>query len=150
MMISWIHLEWHCHSIGWAINTMTIYHDRNRRGREPADTPISVSNEWTQDPRREYVCSYCNRTMIKLQDRNSANISYFCNVCNIQTNAEATDNLRTRSRLQMPEGVNTNPYASTKFPEYTVNKQPQEIRGTFKTLQNRGMKIKNYKDEVKG
>ncbi len=70
-------------------------------------------------------------------------------MCNIQTNAEETDNLRTRSRLQMPEGVNTTPYVSTNFPEYTVNKQPQEIRGSFKTLQNRGMKIKTYKDNVK-
>ena len=37
-------------------------------------------------------------------------------MCNIQTNAEETDNLRTRSRLQMPEGVNTTPYVSTNFP----------------------------------
>ena len=80
---------------------------------------------------------------------NSANFSYFCRTCNVTTNAEDTDNIRTRSRLQMPEGVNTNPLASTKFP-YTVNKQLQEIRGIFKTLQNKGMRIRNYRDEVKG
>jgi hypothetical protein len=128
---------------------MTIYHDKNRRGREPADTPISVGSEWTQNPRREYVCSYCNRTMIKLQDNNSANISYFCNVCNIQTNAEETDNLRTRSRLQMPEGVNTTPYASTNFPEPSDSRSPPPVRGSFAELQRRGMKIKTYKDTVK-
>jgi hypothetical protein len=147
-MTYWIRLEWHCPSIGWVIDyTMTVYGDRNRR--VPADTPIVAGTEWTQDPRREYVCSYCNRVMVKLQDRNSANISYFCNNCNIQTNADATDNLRTRSRLQMPEGVNTTPYASTKFHEPTVGRTPPPIRGTFAELQRRGMKIKNYKDEVK-
>jgi hypothetical protein len=128
---------------------MTIYHDKNRRGSEPADTPIVASYN-NNNESKEYVCSYCNRTMIKLQDRNSANISYFCNACNIQTNVEETDNLRTRSRLQMPEGVNTNPYASTKFPEPTVGKSPPPVRGSFAELQRRGIKITNYKDEVKG
>lgn len=127
---------------------MTVYGDRNRRERVPADTPIVAS--YNNNERKEYVCSECSRTMIRLQDMNSANFSYFCRTCNVTTNAEDTDNIRTRSRLQMPEGVNTNPYVSTAFPEYTVNKKPQEIRGTFKTLQNRGMRIKNYKDEVKG
>jgi hypothetical protein len=125
---------------------MTVYGDKNKRGREPADVPISVGSEWTQDPRREYVCSYCNRTMVKLQDRNSANISYFCNMCNIQTNAEETDNLRTRSRLQMPEGVNTTPYASTKFTEPDLRKKKVEIKGGLAELQKRGIRITSYKE----
>jgi hypothetical protein len=106
---------------------MTRYSDNNRRYKPREDTPIVASYNNTNE-RREYVCSYCNRTMIKLQDRNSANISYFCNACNIQTNAEETDNLRTRSRLQMPEGVNTTPYASTKFPEPTLDKKKTTIK----------------------
>jgi predicted RNA-binding Zn-ribbon protein involved in translation (DUF1610 family) len=126
---------------------MTIYHDKNRRGREPADTPIVAS--YNNNTSNEYVCPECNRTMIKLQDRNSANISYFCNACNIQTNAEETDNLRTRSRLQMPEGVNTTPYTSNKFPDYSVGKTPPPVRGNFAELQRWGIKIKNYKDTVK-
>jgi hypothetical protein len=88
--------------------------------------------------------------MSKLQDRNSANISYFCSACNVETNPEETDNLRTRSRLQIPEGVNTTPYVSTKFTEPTVGKSPPPVRGTFAELQRRGAKITNYKDEVKG
>jgi hypothetical protein len=142
MMTYWIRLEWHCHSTGWAINTMTVYGDKNRRGRVPADTPIVAGTEWTQDPRREYVCSYCNRTMTKLQDRNSANISYFCSACNVETNAEEIDNLRTRSRLQMPEGpVNTTPYVSTKFTEPTVGRKNKELTGSFKVLRDKGMKF---------
>jgi hypothetical protein len=129
---------------------MTVYGDKNRRGRVPSDTPIVAGTEWTQDPRREYVCSYCNRTMIKLQDRNSANISYFCNVCNIQTNADATDNLRTRSRLQMPEGVNTTPYASTKFPEPTLDKKKTTIKGGLAELVRKGsIRVTSY-TESKG
>src|SRR5687768_3807287 len=127
---------------------MTRYSDNNRRYKPREDTPIVAS--YNTNEHNEYVCSYCNRTMIKIQDRNSANISYFCSACNIQTNAEETDNLRTRSRLQMPEGVNTTPYVSTKFPDYSVGKSPPPVRGTFAELQRRGIKIKNYKDEVKG
>jgi DNA-directed RNA polymerase subunit RPC12/RpoP len=144
MMTYWIRLEWHCHSTGWAINTMTVYGDKNRRGRVPADTPIVAGTEWTQDPRREYVCSYCNRTMTKLQDRNSANISYFCSACNVETNAEEIDNLRTRSRLQMPEGpVNTTPYAAFP-PEPELKRKKVTIKGGLAELQKRGIKIKNY------
>jgi hypothetical protein len=124
---------------------MTRYYD-NKRIAAPADTPITAGTEWTQDPRREYVCSYCNRTMTKLQDRNSANISYFCNMCNVQTNAEETDNLRTRSRLQMPEGGNTTPYVSTNFKEPTIGREPVTPKGSFAALQQRGIKIKNYNE----
>jgi hypothetical protein len=127
---------------------MTIYHDRNRRGREPNDTPVSIGDEWNRDPRREYVCSYCNRTMIKLQDRNSANISFFCSMCNIQTNEEETDNLRTRSRLQMPEGVNTTPYIA-HTPEPGLKRKKVEVKGGLAELQKRGIRIKNY-TESKG
>jgi hypothetical protein len=125
---------------------MTRYYNEHHRGRESADTPIVAGTEWTQDPKREYVCSYCNRTMIKLQDMNSANFSYFCRTCNVTTNAEETDNLRTRSRLQMPEGVNTNPLASTNFKEPTVGRNPVEPKGAFAALRARGIRIKNYNE----
>jgi hypothetical protein len=125
---------------------MTRYYNERHKGREPADTPISVGSEWAQDPKREYVSSYCNRIMIKLQDMNSANFSYLCRECNVTTNAEDTDNLRTRSRLQMPEGVNTTPYVSTNFLEPSVNKKPVEPKGSFAALRARGIRIKNYNE----
>ena len=49
----------------------------------------------------------------------------------------------------MPEGVNTTPYVSTKFPEYSVSKKLVEPKGSFAALRARGIKITNYKDEVK-
>jgi len=93
--------------------------------------------------------SFCNRTMQRLWDSSRENPSWFCSACQIETRSEETDNLRTRSRLQMPEGVNATPYASTNFVEPTVGKTPPPIRGTFAALQRRGIKIKNYKDSVK-
>ena len=83
-------------------------------------------------------------------DSSKLNPSWYCSFCNTETHSEEVDNLRTRSRLQMPDGVNSNPLASTKFPEYSVSKPPTEIRGSFKTLQSKGMRIRNYKDSVKG
>ena len=87
--------------------------------------------------------------MHRLTDRSGLSPSWYCSFCNSETHSEETDNLRTRSRLQMPEGVNTVPYSSTKFPEVTVGKTPPPVRGSFKTLQDRGMRIRNYKDSVK-
>lgn len=128
---------------------MTKYYEDHNRGRKQDDTPISVRNYQNTYEDRTLICSYCNRTMQRLFDASKLNPSWYCSFCNTETSSEEADNLRTRSRLQMPEGVNTTPYVSTNFVEPTVGKTPPPVRGTFAALQRRGIKIKNYKDSVK-
>jgi hypothetical protein len=52
--------------------------------------------------------------------------------------------LRSKSRLTVPEGPPDKPLASTKFTEPTVGKQPPEIKGGLAALKAKGLKITNY------
>jgi hypothetical protein len=128
---------------------MTKYYQDRHKFDKNSDTPISVRDYQNTYEDRTLICSFCNRTMQRLWDPSRENPSWFCSACQIETSSEEADNLRTRSRLQMPEGVNTTPYASTKFPDISVGKKPIEPRGTFAALQRRGIKITNYEDTVK-
>jgi hypothetical protein len=125
---------------------MTIYHDKNRRGREPNDTPIVAS--YNTNEHKDFYCKWCSRLMTRLIDSSRQNISWFCSACNIETNPEI-DSLRSKSRLEVPEGVNQNPYASTKFLEPDLRKKKTEIKGGLAELQKRGIKITSY-TESKG
>jgi hypothetical protein len=52
-------------------------------------------------------------------------------------------------KLEVPTGVNQNPYASTKFPEPDLKKKKTEIKGGLAELQKRGIRITSY-TESKG
>jgi hypothetical protein len=54
--------------------------------------------------------------------------------------------LRAESDIYAPSGVNTTPYASTKFKEPTLGRKKTEVRGGLAELQRRGMKIISYSE----
>jgi hypothetical protein len=116
---------------------MTIYHDRNRRGREPNDTPIVAS--YNNNEHKDFYCKWCSRLMTRLIDSSKQNILWYCSACNIETNPDI-DSLRSKSRLEVP-GVNQVPLASTKFKEPSVGRQKKELTGTFKILRDKGMRF---------
>jgi hypothetical protein len=128
---------------------MTKYYSEKHRFDNNYDTPIAVRDYTNTSSDHTYYCSWCQRQLIKLHGRSGENVSYYCNFCSIETNPEEKE-LRSKSRIEPHEGTNKIPLASTKFPECSVGKTPPPIRGTFAELQRRGIKIKNYKDEVKG
>ena len=84
----------------------------------------------------------------KLIQRNGLSPSWYCNRCHVEYDPEAE--LRSKSKISMSEGPPDTPLASTNFKEPTVGRSPPPEPSTFAELQRRGMKIKNYKDEVKG
>jgi hypothetical protein len=67
------------------------------------------------------------------------------NHCSIEVIPSLTE-VRSKSKLTTPEGPIEQPSISY-LPEYTIGQQPVEPKGTFKMLRDRGMKIKNYKEE---
>jgi hypothetical protein len=127
---------------------LTKYLNDKHRGRPNADTPIVAGDEWYGESRPPFICDHCHTILSKLIQRNGLSPSWYCNRCNVEYDPEAE--LRSKSKISMSEGPTTTPLASTKFPEPTVGRSPPPVRGTFAELQRRGMKIKNYKDEVKG
>jgi hypothetical protein len=126
---------------------MTIYHDKNRRGRKDDDVPIVAS--YNTNEHKEFYCKFCSRIMQRLWDSSHQNPTLYCSFCQIETNPEI-DSLRSKNKLEVPEGVNQNPYASTKFPEPDLRKKKTEIKGGLAELQKRSsIKITSY-TESKG
>jgi hypothetical protein len=129
---------------------MTKYtEDKNPWNKnKPAETEIPITlgeEEWYAESRPPYICDFCYRTLIKLQDRSGLNTSWFCNSCNMEYDPESETELRSKTSLTMSEGPVTNPSVSYT-PERTLKRRNTEPKGTFKKLQERGIKITNYSE----
>jgi hypothetical protein len=129
-----------------ASNKMTKYYsDKNRFNMNDPGTPISVGTGWTKPDRPTYVCPYCSRTLQRLTDSKGSSPSWYCSFCSIESKPEDTT-LRSQSSIVPQKGEEQNPLASTKFKEPTVGREPIDIKGGMKTLQQKGIKIKYYKE----
>jgi hypothetical protein len=119
---------------------MTKSSERNHWSK-PADTPISLPNYEYEN--RLFYCNNCGRNLQKLIDSGGENISYYCNTCSTET--FPTEQIRSRSRLQTPDGPIEEPAVSL-LPELGLKLKNKEVKGTFKKLQERGIKITDYRE----
>jgi hypothetical protein len=125
---------------------MTKYTDRNYRIGIQKDSPIVAGEEeirQVENRGREYICSTCRRTLVKLVDYSGENISYFCNFCSPET--LPTTELRSKSKISTPTGMITEPAVSL-VPEVGIKRKKKEVKGGLKTLQDRGINITHYKE----
>jgi transposase-like protein len=108
---------------------------------------VTIGDEWTGEDRPSFICSYCNRTLTKLTDRNNQNESWYCNSCGIDFQPE-TENIRRETKLSVPDR-NTETLAATTpgIPDISIHHTP-EPKGAFKALQQKGIKIKDYKEVI--
>jgi hypothetical protein len=99
------------------------------------------------DSREEHYCPCCQLRLSRLIDSSGLNTSYYCNHCSIEVLPSITE-VRSKSKIVTPEGPVESPFVSYP-PEPSIGRQPVEPKGLFKFLRDRGMRITNYKDEVK-
>jgi hypothetical protein len=96
------------------------------------------------EERPEYYCTYCNflLTVKVSQDE------YWCNRCSV-SHFPNQDQLKKKSKLITPQR-NIEPCISSIPSGYegVSIKKKTEPQGTFKLLQDRGLKIKDYWEEV--
>jgi len=100
--------------------------------RNNRDTPIVAgSSEWTRDNSRIPMCQWCRRDLVKLQDRNNINISWFCSFCQIET-LDEDDNLRSKNKIVSPERTDNSDNPSVSYaPEPSLKRKPVEYKGGF-------------------
>jgi hypothetical protein len=127
---------------------MTKWYDDQHKYRQDPGTPIVAGGNWYGESQREFYCEYCQRRLAKLTSH-GLSPSWYCSHCQIESKPDEKE-MRSKGKLETAEGPPDTPLASTNFKEPTVGRTPPPIRGTFAELQRRGMKIKNYKDTVKG
>jgi DNA-directed RNA polymerase subunit RPC12/RpoP len=111
--------------------------------RTPKDDKVVISSEYYENDRPSYICSFCNQTLIRLTDAGQNNTAFWCRHCSVEFNPE-DENLRKESKITVPDRNIEPAAASIGFdPDVSIHHTP-EPRGAFKTLQQKGLRIKDY------
>jgi DNA-directed RNA polymerase subunit RPC12/RpoP len=120
---------------------------RRIKGLQKPDDKIVISSEYYQNERSNYICSFCNRTLSRLTDAGQNNAMYWCINCTVEFDLES-ENLRKESKLEVPDR-NIEPAITIidMNHDVSIRKEP-EIKGAFKELKNKGLKITNYKEDI--
>jgi hypothetical protein len=110
---------------------------------------VTIGDEWTGEERPSYICNFCSRNLVKLTESNNQNESYYCNSCGIDFQPE-NENLRRESKISVPNRNQETLVSTTLGIDYLnasiqIHNEP-EIKGAFKTLQDKGIKIKYYRE----
>ena len=115
--------------------------------KDKPDDKVIISSEYFEDDRPSYICSICNQTLIRLTDAGMNNTSFWCRNCSVEFDPE-NENVRRESKISVPDR-NIEPAVSTTpgIPDISLHKEP-EIKGGLKALQQKGLKITDYKENI--
>jgi hypothetical protein len=113
---------------------------------------VVISSEYYKDERSSFICSICNRTLIRLTDSSLQNTSFWCRNCSVEFDPEY-EIVHRESKLPVPDR-NEEPLVATTPGQDYLNKKVEikhipEIEGGLKALKERGIKITRY-EEGKG
>ena len=117
-------------------------------------TPLNPTNddkilldeqEYSDQSRIEYMCNTCHTGPLVYKTGNSY---LFCRRCGITYDLE-DDTVRHKSRLSVP--LETEPAISTTptigADSVAIRHEP-ELKGSFKALRDRGLKITHYEERI--
>jgi hypothetical protein len=115
---------------------------------KPKEDKVIIAGEAYEAPEiTTFICNYCNRDLIKISDSSGNNVSWYCNNCSIPFEPE-NESIRHKQKLEVPDR-NIEPAVATTpgIPDISIRREP-EPKGAFKALQQRGLKITDYKEDV--
>jgi DNA-directed RNA polymerase subunit RPC12/RpoP len=96
----------------------------------------------------EYVCSWCNRSLVRLSDRNNQSESWFCRNCSIEFNHD-DEQVSHRQRLSIPS-QDTEPCVTSIQYDYSKDvaiRHEPELRGGSAALAKKGtIRFTSYKE----
>jgi hypothetical protein len=116
--------------------------------KQPNKEKVIIAGEAYEAPEvTTFICNYCNRDLIKLSDSSGNNVSWYCNHCSIPFEPE-NESIRHKQKLEVPDR-NVEPAIATTpgIPDISIRHEP-EPKGAFKALQQRGLRITAYKEDV--
>jgi hypothetical protein len=116
---------------------------------KPNDDKVIISSEYFKDERPSFICSICNRTLIRLTDSSLQNASFWCRNCSVEYDPES-EIVRRESKLSVPDRNDEPLVAQTPVIDYNsvaIRKEP-EIKGGLKALKEKGLKITDYKEDI--
>src|SRR5919106_2256441 len=94
---------------------------------------ITIRDEHAAPERIENVCSWCNRSLVRLSDKNNQSESWFCRACSIEFDPN-DDKISHKQRLSIPYQDNEPAIASIGvIPDVSIRHEP-EVLGGFAQL----------------
>jgi hypothetical protein len=121
-----------------------------KRQTHKKDDKVVISSEYyTNEIKPSYLCSFCNQTLVRLTDAGQNNTSSWCRSCSVEFDPES-ENLRKESKLIVPDRNQEAAVTSiqTNMADKVAIRHEPEIKGSFKALRDKGLKITNYKEDV--
>ena len=115
----------------------------NKKSNPYEDIPISIADQYTKEDNPQYFCSYCQRDLVLI---NAEDGEYYCKNCSISAYPEHED-VRSKSKITTPLGLNLEPCLSY-LPDANPIPKSVEPEGTFKALQDKGIKITHYEERA--
>jgi transcription elongation factor Elf1 len=121
-----------------------------KQSKPKKENKTIIGDEWNQEDHPIFSCSWCNRDLVRLSDRNNQGESWFCRNCQIPFEPSETQ-LRKKSKLGTqreeiePEvtSIQTDPSKEVEI------RHTPPIRGGFLELQRKGLRIKDYRTTEK-
>jgi hypothetical protein len=115
---------------------------------EKEEDKTIIGDEWNQEDRPTFSCSWCNRDLVRLSDRNNQGESWFCRNCQIPFEPSETQ-LRKKSKLgtQREEVEPAVTSIQTDFGKEVEIRHELELRGGFAQLAKKGtIRFTSYHD----
>src|SRR5918992_2601806 len=98
---------------------------------------VVIGDEHTGSEKTEFICSWCNQSLVRLSDKNNQSESWFCRNCSIEFDSD-DEKIRHKQRLSIPH-QDSEPAVSTTpgIPDISIRHEP-ELRGGFAQLAKKG------------
>ena len=98
---------------------------------------ITIGDEHTFPERVEYVCSWCNRSLVRLSDKNNKSENWFCRNCSIEFNS-GDERVSHKQKLSIPYQDSEAAIASIgSVPDVSIRHEPT-LKGGFAQLAKKG------------
>jgi hypothetical protein len=107
---------------------------------------ITIGDEYTGPDKVEYVCSWCNRSLVRLSDRNNQGESWFCRNCSITFDPD-DEQIRYKQRISIPaQDIEPAITSVGTISDVSIRKQI-ELKGGALALSKRGtIRFTSYSD----
>jgi hypothetical protein len=116
-----------------------------QRNKPKKEDKTIIGDEWSGEDNPEYSCSWCNRSLIRLSDRNNQGESWFCRNCQIPFEPSETQ-LRKKSKLGM-QREEVEPAVTSIQTDQSKEVEIRHtvpLRGGFKSLSEKGLRFTSY------
>ena len=98
---------------------------------------VVIGDDHREQEKTEFICSWCNRSLVRLSDKNNQSESWFCRNCSIEFDAD-DEKISHKQKLSIPYNESEPAVASIgAVPDVSIHHEPT-LKGGFAQLAKKG------------